>query len=429
MLRDQKATPDIITTRVVLNRQHIRLIIGALLVVSLLLALGTWMVGRYWQRYRLPWDEWPVFYKLLMQTNLVRENDVAVWFSSMLLLLIALTCMLCFAAEPRGQDKSWLRFGWAISALMFAGLSLDEMGSLHEKIAIWNKSMSWFVLLVPFVIMIPIYMLFFGWIQIRRSRAGFVYTLLGVLCFSTVPLFEFFERNSLSATGQQLRNSHLFWQTMEEGTELLGMMAFLTATLCFATAIVRMPDNSPKETSAVVRVELSRRRFLGITTLLTLSGFTGVFVSKAYIPIINVAGVNGIPENWFPSALIFCAAVMLIQMSGTGTARIARRSLVVAAILVSIYIGSNLQDFFYPGQNVVLKRVFIAMLFVPALLSAITESGRMTKCVGILAASALPATILAGPGIFTAPVGVAAAAILMGFTGYLLSFPDRKSAQ
>jgi hypothetical protein len=412
MQNEQKATSDNITVDIVLRPLHIRRFIKALFLITLFFMLGTWMVGNFWQSYRLPWMEWPLFYKILLQADLARENDVAVWFSSMLLLFVSLVCLLCFAAEPRGENKSRLRFGWAVSALIFAGLSLDEMGSLHEKIAIWQSDMGWLVLLVPFVIVVPVYMLLFGLIQIRRSRVGFFFTLFGVVCFSLVPVFEFFEMSSLPEAGQPL------WQALEEGTELIGMLAFLAATFCFALFFARMQNPASQPECATIRLEFSRRRFFDITLLLALFGFVGIAATNALIPKSDIYGVDGIPENWFPSALLLCAALLLLHL--------ARYGLAISAILMSIYVGSNLQDFYYPGLIDGLKPVTVAVLLIPVPIVVWFEQG-YGRIIATLGALALPAIIVAGPGPLTAPAGLAAAIILIGFAGFVLSQRPPKS--
>ena len=71
------------------------------------------------------------------QVDLALERNAAAWYSSMLLLSVALACAFCFAVDARsggGRASRVLGVGWLLLAALFAALSLDELGSLHERV-------------------------------------------------------------------------------------------------------------------------------------------------------------------------------------------------------------------------------------------------------------------------------------------------------
>ena len=74
---------------------------------------------------------------VLAQLDLLRENNLATWWSSMVLLLIAILCAVAWRADPRPREDGGpvLPLAWLFLAGVFALLSLDEVGSLHERLS------------------------------------------------------------------------------------------------------------------------------------------------------------------------------------------------------------------------------------------------------------------------------------------------------
>src|SRR5207253_91176 len=97
------------------------------------------------------------------------------WYSSMLLLSVAVLAMLCYWTDSQSPSSvsrhKFLAKGWLVIAAFFAFLSFDELGSLHEnagKVRSLDvmKDQSWeSVLLVP-GLLIVIYMGFFAWVHL-----------------------------------------------------------------------------------------------------------------------------------------------------------------------------------------------------------------------------------------------------------------------
>jgi hypothetical protein len=69
---------------------------------------------------------------VLVQSHLATENVLAAWYSSMLLLAVAVGAVAAYTIRTQVQvarTPPWLRYGWLVIAAVFALLSLDEIGS------------------------------------------------------------------------------------------------------------------------------------------------------------------------------------------------------------------------------------------------------------------------------------------------------------
>lgn len=74
----------------------------------------------------------------LVQLHLGTENVLAAWYSSMLLLAVALAAYLAFAVERKQKPPRPGRWSaaWLLLAAAFTALSLDEIGSFHERLGL-----------------------------------------------------------------------------------------------------------------------------------------------------------------------------------------------------------------------------------------------------------------------------------------------------
>ena len=81
----------------------------------------------------------------LAQLYLGAENVLAAWYSSMLLLAVALSACLAFAVERKQKPPrpaGWAS-GWLLLAAVFTVLSLDEIGSFHERLGLVPWTDQW----------------------------------------------------------------------------------------------------------------------------------------------------------------------------------------------------------------------------------------------------------------------------------------------
>ena len=322
----------------------------ALAVANSGLVVGTAGFTSFYRSHGANWDAAPPIKYALVQFDLSRENVAASWYSAMLLLLVALAALTCCCLDYRvaaGRTRL-LSFGWLIISLMFATLSLDEMGSVHERIgqsATLNPGgdmpMGWVKLLAVPIGVAAVFMLLFGWIRLRHHLHVFGLLALGVALFVSVPFHERFETGLLDAAPSRSDFQRPVWQmVLEEGTEIFGSLSFLLATVLYCRTTM----------GKIRQLELQPR--LAIPHLWTLAfGLTSVFASGVVLSDLFVeefrGGDDGITTLWFPSATALITSLVCLflgQVSFPGKQH-SRRSYHLTSgifVILSAYFGANL---------------------------------------------------------------------------------------
>lgn len=346
------------TLRVNLSRHAIRLTAWSLLGCNLIFTIGTALFIREWQHRN--WHgargRWLVDH-VLVQFHLATENVVAAWYSSMLLLTVALAAGLAFALDPRNtgtapvfrekRGQPGLRFGWLLIALTFAGLSLDELGSFHERLGMLrygrDHAAGWVYVLVIPIAAVGTFMLAFAWLRLRRVPAAAGLFALGTALFLSDPAFELAEMSLLRAGMGNDLAVHNALLVMEEGiVELGGALCFLIGALSY---IRRTAGEGPHEFSlADRRVPIA----LASAGLLFTAGVPLAHWLVARLP----PGDTGIPDNWFPAATLYLVAVATLTTRGLRALPLA-----VVALAMSASFGAALYGYLhwfarigYPGE-------------------------------------------------------------------------------
>ncbi|MBY6202097.1 hypothetical protein KUV65_12035 [Maritalea mobilis] len=384
----------------------LRVLFVSLVLVSLLCFVSTWRVVDFWLHNDVDWRDWPLAYKLMLQGNLAQENVLGAWFSSMLLLMAGAAFLLCFAAEPRDAGKSVFRFGWLLFGLVFVGLSLDELGSFHERLALWQPDAAWRLMIVGFILVVPVYMTGFGLVQLRRSRAGAGLIVLGVACFSLIPVYEHFEIMGLAAPGVPGRSGHALWTAAEETTELLGMIAFLAAALVFAATFSHRPmagSGAPR-----LSLRLSPPVLAGAYLIVVGLAAAGAYASRRWLAVLEEDGVNGLPENWFVGAPLFLSALVVLALSQGRVHRSFGWAIAFSAVLVSALVGADIQKFFWSEEMAWLKWGLAGALAVAGIIALMPRSALAVRITGLAAIAALAVTVAAMPGPHTLALGLVA---------------------
>lgn len=288
-------------------RRHVAVFaVISLASVSLLTLVGTGIFIHVWRAFGETWKSLPWYYKLLKQSNLAIEDVVAVWFSSMLLLIVAVTAVVCFFADAERYPHSIWNVGWLGISLTFSGLSFDELGSVHERLVLPNGWIGEAIWLAPVMFVIPVYMLLFGWMRMRREKMVLLLLAFGVAMFMTVPIQESIEASSPGFTPSGHFDRPISSILLEEGTELTGMLSVLAA-LCLH--LIRLPTRAKERIT--VRIRMPFQRLWGCYLLLLLGSAAGIYLSSR---LLIPDGTSGTPQNWFPSMLALVASFLSLAL-------------------------------------------------------------------------------------------------------------------
>jgi hypothetical protein len=229
------------------------------------------------------------------------ESNLAALWSGTLLLLIALHAFDGFAAH-RATAPAVAR-AWLMIAMVMAALSLDEVGSFHERVPTFGGHSQWLTLL-PIAVFFGS-MLAYALFVLARSplyRASALLVALGFLLFGTVAIQEYIQ-NSYDWTGYLDR----IRTVVEEGTELLGMILILKATMGNTKGML---GNPPRALFPVFEV------IVGLRMIILLGGFFGA-ITLAYLSLYLTSHTNfsqsGQPTAWLTSALFFLTALNVLR--------------------------------------------------------------------------------------------------------------------
>jgi hypothetical protein len=261
--------------RPALGTTHFRALVG----ISIALTLTT-LVFRFRTHYFL----W------LAPLDLSHENDVAAWFSGMLLLLAALHALDGFRRLQSTDVKSAI--AWLLIAAMLVVLSADEVGSLHERIE--DLSPGPVLSFVPFAIVLvgaSIWVLWQLW-RTPSERAMVPGLVLGFIMLFSVGGLEIFER--IVQLPWYVRP---FRTAFEEGWELAGMLVLIYA----------IRSNS-REGFALSGVAALRWFFVAGAALIAwpLASITASLNDQADL---------GHLSDWLSASLLLLSAALLVRNS------------------------------------------------------------------------------------------------------------------
>jgi hypothetical protein len=273
---------------------------------------------------------------VLVQFHLATENVIAAWYSSMLLLSVAVAAVIAYALDRRQSHAGFQRVvetGWLVIAGCFALLSLDEIGSLHERIGMVTRGASaatgWvYVLAVP-IGLIGVFMAAFAWLRVRRAPAAAAFFVAGIALFLSNPVMELIEMSLLHGGGSIGIHDTLL--VVEEGlAELGGTLCFLLGVLLYIRATAGPgPHVVALDTPAAIQA-------LAAGGLLLTAGVpaTRWFVDR--LP----PGDTGIPDNWFASAALYLLALLALATRGRRAGLFA-----AGAIALSAAFGASLYGY------------------------------------------------------------------------------------
>lgn len=151
------------------------------------------------------------------------ENNIGAWWSGSLLFLAAVHALDGYR-RYRDAGVAKLAYAWLVMACVIIALSLDEIGSLHERV---GQHRGWWGLL-PFGIVIIAAVLWASWQMwfdaVERRNINRIAIAFGLFAFTA--LNEYIEH--AFAWPASLRP----WRTgFEEGVELVGMLILVSVTV------------------------------------------------------------------------------------------------------------------------------------------------------------------------------------------------------
>jgi hypothetical protein len=277
----------------------------------------------------------PVRY--LAQFTLAEEKNLATYWEGLCLLLVSILALeRFFKSDAIGKTE---KQGWLGLSVLAAGLSLDELGSIHERTpglfyswGLTGSMVSKLPLAVPLAIVV-IWTLH----GMRRlpNRRSFRLTLSALLLFALVVFQEYLEF-SVNWPGW-MRGVRLGF---EEGTELAAVFCLLAAVLAKNGTSRRV-----EPISCLIPAAQTMVRMRPWVTYMTLVSFIPLGILTLHV--LKDGTYRGIPSAWLPFVLLNLAS---------GTAWACRRF--VEKYKKRFLLVSCLALFFALDQIIVFERIF-----------------------------------------------------------------------
>lgn len=237
------------------SARRVALILGG---ISLYLSVHS-IVGKAIE-YELGTHSTYLIYQLVRLFNVNREASIPAWYSASLLLL----CSVLLATIAHAKRRSGDRYigHWTALAMLFLYLSADEAAEIHEKLTIPLQEalnskgyfyFAWVIVGAVFVLVVGLAYLRFFWHLPPRSRAQFLLAGMvyvgGALVIESISAKVWYEKGGTSLTFSAIG-------TVEELGEMLGLVIFVYALLCYMSSalpmlqIVIMPNGQPPSTES-----------------------------------------------------------------------------------------------------------------------------------------------------------------------------------
>jgi len=272
---------------------------------------------------------------LMSRIQLTSENNVAAWWSGILLLMLAVHAYDVGVAE-RARSAS-VAGAWTILAAILLFFSADEIGSLHERMGMLGRPFglgSWPMMLlagavVGISLMTALWRL---WSDPQVSRRMVVTLFIGFGLLGSVAGQEYvgdifvFESNLAKGLRAML----------EEGTELVGMLVLLATILPLTFG--READGS----TSLFRISGDEACKLLLVATLCMPVF-------ALMPEVVGADHKGQIANWLAASAMMMAALLALRSLAQGPSA---RPGVLWAIAILAILGSACAVSVDPGMTI-----------------------------------------------------------------------------
>lgn len=348
-----------------LSPTQLRWCLGSILAINLLVLAGTWAANAlHVKGYGLS--------TALRLLDLAMENTIVTWYSSMLLLSVAIMSAVCFSADwQRFHDwrDRYLSGGWLVFSMIFVTLSFDEIGSFHETIGdtrafnIFDGYSGWALFYIV-ILLVGGFMLTFSFVRLIRSKWSVAFAVAGLLLFLSNPLQENYEIAAYqSAPDPDLWVRPLSLLLLEEGSEIIASTCFLIATAAYMLYITKQQSGDSLQLYIPhidINLSFSRQTAFLFLYLVIFLLAAGLAVAGAGTSI-TTGHEAGIPKNWFPSAIafvVFMSSLYLFHAADQADRnnRLSYLLLAFISVSVSMYYGSNLyaHPFWEKSQGILL---------------------------------------------------------------------------
>lgn len=217
--------------------------------------------------------------------NLAVEMNGGVWWSGACLLALSL---MAYELYCRNEEKT--KAAWLVLSVVLAGLSLDEIGSIHERISAgvdrgWLDLLPYGVVLVSLVAYAVVALF-----RSEKTKRSSLYIAAAFFVFGGVALQEHLENIvTWPAWSEGIRTG------VEEGSELLG------AFLLFWAIIPHRSGNRGNSLRAAIPDPFSMKHL----PLVVLIGFVFHSLSSILAPSLIDITEKGNPLAWYPIAVFF----------------------------------------------------------------------------------------------------------------------------
>jgi hypothetical protein len=189
-----------------------------------------------------------VLYFVFRLLDLTTESNLAVWYSSSLLLLTGLTAVINSRLIPAGSSRMRRlahSAGWLLVAALLFMLSGDEVAQVHENLVNLRDQMNrvtrpsadigaWIPLLAPFIVTCAVGLLVFMVTVFWKHRAALLLGAAGLLLWVSAVGLESVETGLIRARmAADLRGF------LEESCEIVGTTLLLGAFLWYLYASLK----------------------------------------------------------------------------------------------------------------------------------------------------------------------------------------------
>ena len=334
----------------------------------------------------------------LERFSLGAENSIGSWWTSMLPFLAGLHALDGYVRE-RHRSPCTAR-AWLSLFLVLTALSLDELGSLHERVEEFvppfgMKALLPFALVLGGVAIHALAVLS----QSAHSRGAARLIAFAFLLLASVPAQE-----AMANGGRGWARAGIPWLALEEGTELVAMLLLILVTSRNSAGIF---DRRRRESEPVFQALDLHSTPLVVATLLTT-------MALAYLTSLLPDDGRGLPASWLGATTFLVAGLVALRplLTSAGAGRRRHVEIALAAVCMLMSAASVV----FPEQPATKARILLWICAAIALLWLLRQPARSVRAhapkIGALMTPAALAVV------WPSVVGVTIACSLSGVVAY-----------